>query len=372
MTDIGPGSGYSIENKKTNLGCRNRNDSRRVTYNKLGRLWSIVFLVLAIWVPYTVQAFSISSVLLTITALPKTIIETPLYNKLHSVTETPALRAALNVDPNPAKGGGDITVVGGVALQSEIGPSGTLADIEVAAPGADQISIYVVREGDSLSQIGEMFGVTTNTIVWANDLRRGNVITPGQTLVILPVSGITHTVQKGDTLASVVKKYKGEVGEVLEFNGLSEDATLSVGDSVVIPYGQAPQTSISTSAIASGSGGPVLDGYFLRPVVGGRKSQGIHGYNGVDLAASSGTSVLSSASGQVLLSKSYGYNGGYGQYIVVKHPNGTQTLYAHLSANYVFAGMNVVQGQVIGEVGNSGRSTGPHLHFEVRGARNPF
>ena len=294
--------------------------------------------------------------------------------RIHDISVTPALKAALNADPNPAKGGGDIAIAGGVALVPEIGPSGTLADIEVARPGADQISIYVVREGDTLSQIAELFNVSTNTIIWSNDLRRGNVIRPGETLVILPISGVRHTVVKGDTLAGIVKKYKGDMDEVLEFNGLSEGASLAVGNTVVVPYGIAPQavSSVSTSAVATGSGGPYLDGYFLRPLVGGRRSQGLHGYNGVDIAAPSGTAVLASASGEVIISRSFGYNGGYGQYIVVRHANGTQTLYAHLSENYVFAGANVVQGQVIGAVGNTGRSTGPHVHFEVRGARNPF
>lgn len=299
--------------------------------------------------------------------------EAAFVGKIHKIQETPALRAALHTDPNPGKGGGDIMLSGGVALVPELGPSGTAADIEVARPGADQISIYVVRNGDTLSQIAELFSVSTNTIVWANDLSRGNVIRPGETLVILPVSGIRHTVVKGDTLASVVKKYKGDLEEVLVFNNLEAGAPLALGDTVIIPYGTAPQiVSVSTGAVARGAGGPTLDGYFLRPLVGGKKSQGIHGYNGVDLAASLGTSVLASASGEVIISRTYGYNGGYGQYIVVKHDNGTQTLYAHLSQNFVSAGERVVQGQVIGAVGNTGRSSGPHLHFEIRGARNPF
>lgn len=325
---------------------------------------------MVVFAPEPAKAFSIQNVFSTLSSISQKVVETSSV-KLHS-SQTPALRAALNLDPNPAKGGGDITVVGGVALQSEIGPSGTLADIEVARPGADQISTYVVREGDTLSQIADLFNVSTNTIIWSNDLKRGSLITPGQTLVILPVSGVTHTVLKGDTLASIVKKYEGDIDEVLEFNGLTEGASLTVGDSIVIPYGHAPHSSVSTSAIASGTGGPVLEGYFLRPIVGGRRSQGIHGYNGIDIAAPTGTSVLASASGEVIISRAFGYNGGYGQYIVVKHPNGTQTLYAHLSANYAFVGQWVVQGQVIGEVGNTGRSTGPHLHFEVRGATNPF
>jgi LysM repeat protein len=323
--------------------------------------------------PYIAQAFSLSALIGTFSSISGDVTNVaPNLFRLHSPLGTPALRAAVNVDPNPAKGGGDITVVAGVALQSEAGPSGTLADIEVARPGADHISIYVVREGDTLSQIADLFGVTTNTIIWSNDLR-GSTIRPGQTLAILPVSGVTHTAVKGDTLASVVKKYQGDMDEVLAFNNLSKGASLAVGDTVVIPYGIMPQAkAVVTSKPASGSGGPSLSGYFLRPLVGGLKSQGIHGYNGVDLAAPTGANVLASAAGQVIISRTYGYNGGYGQYIVIKHANGTQTLYAHLSQNYVFAGDMVVQGEVIGAVGNTGRSTGPHLHFEVRGAANPF
>lgn len=332
---------------------------------------SVAFVLLAALAPYAAQAFSLSAALGALVSFGTEVAEAPHVLRVHAVS-TPTLKAALNSDPNPSKGGGDITVVGGVALQPEVGPSGTLADIEVARPGADQISIYIVREGDTLSQIADLFGVTTNTIIWGNDLR-GSTIRPGQTLAILPVSGITHTVAKGDTLASIVKKYQGDVDEVLSFNGLAAGATLAVGDTVVVPYGTAPQTtSVSTRAVATGTGGPSLSGYFLRPIVGGVKSQNLHGYNAVDLAAPAGTNVLASASGEVIISRTFGYNGGYGQYIVIKHANGTQTLYAHLSQNTVYAGAQVVQGQVIGAVGNTGRSTGAHLHFEVRGAQNPF
>lgn len=284
----------------------------------------------------------------------------------------PALAAVRNIDPT-GRGGGDITIVGGVALLSQTGPEGTAADIETAKPESDQISTYVVREGDTLSQIAELFNVSVNTIVWANDLRRGNVIQPGETLVILPVSGVRHVVQKGETLAGIVKKYKGDMEEVLEFNNLAQGAALTAGDVVVIPYGTVPQTTtVGVRQVAHGANGPVLSGYFLRPVVGGAKTQGIHGYNGIDIGASCGTNVLASASGEVIVSRFSGYNGGYGNYIVVKHPNGTQSLYAHLSQNFVSAGTTVVQGQVIGTIGSTGRSTGCHLHFEIRGAANPF
>jgi len=295
------------------------------------------------------------------------------YKKVTNSQNMALLYAARNVDPNPAKGGGDITIVGGTALLPDEGPSGTLADIETEESlSSGQISIYVVREGDSLSQIAKMFGVTTNTIIWANDISRGSLIREGQQLVILPISGVQYTVAKGDTLKSIVTKYKGDLDEVLEFNGLSADSPLSIGDIVVIPDGEiaTPKYTGSTSVV-HGTNTPSYSGYYARPV-NGTRSQGIHGYNAVDIAAPNGTPIVASASGQVIISKNSGWNGGYGNYVVIKHANGTQTLYSHNSRNIVSAGQNVVQGQVIGYVGSTGRSTGNHVHFEIRGAHNPF
>ncbi len=283
------------------------------------------------------------------------------------------LRAALNVDPNPSKGGGDITIVDDSALLSETGPQGTLADIEEHTQNGGSISIYVVREGDSISQIAKMFNVSTGTIIWANDIKRGSIIHEGQTLVILPISGVQHTVKEGDTLRSIAKKYKGNVDEIIQYNEISEDVVLAVGDIVTVPGGEiATPVYSSSGTIVRGSGGPTYSGYYLRPIVGGRKSQGLHGYNGIDIAAPVGTPILASASGSVIISRGSGWNGGYGTYIVIRHENGTQTLYAHNSQNIVYIGQYVVRGQVIGYVGSTGRSTGPHVHFEVRGARNPF
>lgn len=285
----------------------------------------------------------------------------------------PVLRAALNVDPNPSKGGGDIIIVDDEALLSEIGPSGTLAEIEERPASSDQISIYVVRESDSLSQIAKMFNVSTNTIIWANDIKSGSFIAPGQTLVILPVTGIRHTVVKGETVKSIAKKYGGNYEEILQYNDLTLESTISVGDVIVVPDGEiAAPTYTSSSVIVKGGGGPSYSGYYILPLTAGRRSQGLHGYNGVDYAAPSGTPILASATGDVIISKSSGWNGGYGKYIVIKHDNGTQTLYAHNSSNIVYSGQHVVQGQVIGYVGSTGRSTGAHVHFEVRGAENPF
>ena len=294
----------------------------------------------------------------------------------------PLLKAALNLDPNPAKGGGDITVVGGVALLPDTGPSGTIADIEDEPLSSDNISLYVVRAGDSLSGIAKLFGVSANTILWANDIKKGQAIQPGQTLVILPVSGVQHTVVAGETVRSIAKKYKGQEEEILDFNGLYADAKLAIGDVVVIPDGEVgvPNTpNGSSSGIvpkkpARGTNDvPSYSGYYMHPLSGaGHKTQGIHGYNGVDIGAPNGTPVVASASGDVIVSRDSGWNGGYGDYLVIKHTNGTQTLYAHMNGGIVGSGARVVQGQVIGYVGNTGKSTGPHVHFEIRGAKNPF
>jgi len=296
----------------------------------------------------------------------------PVEMSLFNSQTIPLLRAAQNYDPNPSKGGGDIIIVDGSALLSEAGPSGTMANIE-DQPVSDQISIYVVREGDSLSQIASMFNVSTNTIIWANDIKRGSHIQSGQTLVILPITGVRYTVISGDTLRSITKKYQGDLDEIVAYNDIDADIKLSVGQVVIIPDGEiaAPKYTGSTS-IARGTSGPSYKGYYINPLPGGTKTQRLHGYNAVDIGAPSGTPIIASASGTVIISKSSGWNGGYGKYIVIKHNNGTQTLYSHNSQNISYPGQKVIQGQVIGYVGLTGKSTGPHVHFEIRGAYNPF
>ncbi|MDP2705173.1 MAG: peptidoglycan DD-metalloendopeptidase family protein [Patescibacteria group bacterium] len=278
------------------------------------------------------------------------------------------LQGVLNPTFNPASGGGDLVIVDDSALLPETGPSGD--EYGKVRPSSDQISLYVVHEGDSLSQIAKMFNVSVNTIVWGNNLR-GSTIKPGQTLVILPVSGIRHTVKSGDTLAKIAKTYKGDLDEIVQYNNISANASLAVGSVVIIPDGEAPQTATITSSSVKGTTYPHYEGYYMRPVQGVR-SQGLHGYNGIDIAAPSGTPVFASASGVVIISRDSGWNGGYGDYVVIAHDNGTQTLYAHMSRVLARVGQVVSQGEVIGYVGSTGRSTGSHLHFEVRGARNPF
>lgn len=269
------------------------------------------------------------------------------------------------------------TIVSGTALYSESGPSGTLADIDDSVPNT-QISTYVVRKGDSLAQIAKMFGVSVNTILWANDGITAKNMKEGQTLIILPISGVQHTVKKGDTLSAIVQRYKANMEDVLEYNNLTTLSKLTPGDTILIPDAElsyAPETKpaqVKLTAALHGANGPSYPGYYRRPIVGGSRSQGLHGYNAVDLAAPVGTPIYASASGVVIISQYGIWNHGYGNYIVIAHSNGTQTLYAHASKLLVTAGQQVKQGDLIALIGMTGKTTGPHVHFEIRGAKNPF
>ncbi len=287
------------------------------------------------------------------------------------------------ISPNGAQGGASkdsVKIVEGTSLLSSAEFDGDGGASGSTVPAKDQISLYVVRSGDTLPAIAKMFGVTKNTIIWANDLS-GENIKVGQTLVILPISGIEHTVKSGDTVSSIAKQHKGDINEILQYNDLTLNSKLAVGDIVIVPDGEVTQGQTSkpttkptttTTKPASSTGFPVYEGYYMRPIIGGVKTQGIHGHNGVDLASAYGSSILASADGTVLISRSSGWNGGYGSYIVLSHDNGTQTLYGHLSGTVVNVGDHVEQGQLIGYMGSTGNSTGTHLHFEIRGAKNPF
>lgn len=289
----------------------------------------------------------------------------------------PLLKAAGNPDPSPAD---DIDVLtsGGIALLPTGGPEGTAAVYREQGTQGGRISVYEVREGDTLSGIADMFGVSINTIVWANDIK-GKTINPGMKLTILPITGLRYEVKNGGTVRDVAKKFDVDADEVAAFNGLSVDSSLAKGQELIIPGAtlSAPKSSGPVSrATTPARTLPSVSGFFGNPVPGARLTQGIHGYNGIDLGAACGTPVYASAPGTVLIAKgNNAYNGGYGNHVAIvhnTHPAGAQTLYAHLTSVAASVGSSVEKGEMIGTVGNTGRSYGCHLHFEVRGAANPF
>ncbi len=324
-------------------------------------------------IPQELRAFCVFSCLTTPAAAQGTVVIPDANLRL--------AQAATNIDPNPHKGSRGIAMSEGSALISEAGPEGTPPDEHPS--GSGKISLYTVRSGDTLSDIASMFGVSSNTILWANDLKSSKDIHPGDTLLILPVSGIQHKVQKGETFASLAKKYGADAEEIASFNGADVTATLAAGSTLIIPGGEVKAAPSSSSkqggGLASvkknpykGGSGIELDGYFANPVPGGLITQGVHGWNGIDIGAKSGTPIYASASGKVIVSRTGGWNGGYGNYVVITHDNGTQTLYSHMSGVTASMGASVSKGELIGYVGKTGEATGFHLHFEVRGAKNPF
>jgi len=306
--------------------------------------------------------------------------EVPSLSKTNSQTMT-LLRAPLNTNPTPVAFAGTVSIVDNSALEAAQGIGGTAKEVQ-EKQGGDKISVYTVHSGDTLSDIATMFDVSPKTILWANDLKSSKDIRPGDQLIILPISGVQYTVKKGDTLSSIAKATGGDSADIIAFNDLEDDYKPKIGDTLIIPDGEiidtpAPTKSTGTKVSSGGTGKyPNLVGYFIKPTVG-IKTQGLHGKyrSGVDYGAAMGTPVKASAGGTVLIAKMGGYNGGYGNYIVIQHPNGIQTLYGHLSAINVSVGEHVDQGDLIGKVGNSGKSSGSHLHFELWGGVrnwNPF
>ncbi len=283
------------------------------------------------------------------------------------------------------------------------------------------IKTHTVASGDTLSSIAKKYSISVNTVRWANDISPKENIKVGQVLTILPVTGIQHKIQKGDTLGGIAKKYEADQEEILSYNDIASPKLLRVGTTIIIPNGefalahkQAPQKNTPTKKVEEGVQQPPIKkvqekedvaptsvtttktnqvltedtqqsetlpppqnttttNYFTHPVPGSVLTQGLHGYNSVDFGAPKGTPILAAAGGIVIIEKGANrWYGGYGNYIVIEHDNGTQTLYSHNSKNLVSVGDKVTKGQTIALVGSTGRSTGNHLHFEVRGGKNPW
>lgn len=239
-----------------------------------------------------------------------------------------------------------------------------------------EIIEYEVVDGDTLSSIANKFGISQETIKWANDMSSVDTIKPGQKLKILPVSGVAHVVKSGDTLESVAKKYDTGSQGILDFpfNDVPDDFKLQVGQVLIVPDGVPPEAKAtpkpqSKTMFAQGPkttfsapGG----GNFMWPTTFQMISTSFAWWHpGVDMANRAAPPVAASDGGRVVVA-GWPDNYGYGNRVVIDHGNGYQTLYAHLSNIYVSAGQSVSRGQVVGQMGSTGRSTGTHLHFEVR------
>lgn len=235
-----------------------------------------------------------------------------------------------------------------------------------------EIVEYKVQSGDTVSTIAQKFGISIDTIRWANNLASISAIKPGQTIKILPVTGVVHKVEKGETIYSIAKKYSSEAQGIADFpfNTFINDETfaVAVGQEIIVPDGVkpaetpwSPGTAIVRKTPDAGAVSAV--GAFAWPT-SGTISQGFRWYHpGTDIANKAAPVVLAADSGTVV---QVGWNaGGYGNRIVIDHGNGYKTNYAHLQKIYVTVGQTVNRGDQIGQMGSTGRSTGIHLHFEI-------
>lgn len=236
----------------------------------------------------------------------------------------------------------------------------------------DRIIEYQVQEGDTISSIAEKFAISQETIVWQNDLAKNAVLKPGQTLQILPVTGVSHKVAKGETIYSIAKKYSAEPQAMVDFpfNTFVNDETfaLAVGQVLIVPDGtppkEAPPPSYYARRTTPDAGAVTASGVFVWPA-SGYISQGFAWYHkGIDIANKATPDILAADAGAVTYTGCLGW--GYGCHVIVGHGNGYVTLYAHLSQVYVNIGQRVGRGNALGRMGSTGRSTGTHLHFEIR------
>lgn len=248
-----------------------------------------------------------------------------------------------------------------------------IPSLDAAKPKRDSIIEYTVQTGDTVSTIAEKFGISQNTILWENKLALTSYIRPGQILSILPTSGISYKIAKGDTLTKIAQKYKSDVNKILDFNRLTDEADIQIGQAIIIPEGQpyyapvpaAPKLA-TINKIFQPSHIDVPSGEQMAwPTTARRISQYFNWRHiGLDIDGDFGDPIWAAENGVV--TKSICQKTGYGCHVIIDHGNGKTTLYAHFQKLYVKEGQSVVRGDVLGEMGSTGYSTGSHLHFEVR------
>lgn len=255
----------------------------------------------------------------------------------------------------------------------------TLQAEEVRLFRGGEIITHVVEEGETLSTIAERYNLSVSTILWENDLKETSKIQPGQELRILPIDGIRHKVKRGETVYSIGERYsldRSQVQMIVDypFNEFlnEENFDLVTGQWLLVPQGVMPQPKVEkpVSRIAQvpqtpDAGSVTAVGNFVWPA-SGRITQGYSFYHrAIDIANQGGGPILAADAG-VITAAGWPSSWGYGNRIIIDHGNGFETLYAHLSVIQVQVGQRVNRGDVIGQMGTTGRSTGIHLHFEIR------
>lgn len=256
----------------------------------------------------------------------------------------------------------------------EISQSITVGDnvfqTSISEKPRDKVIDYTVQKGDTISTIAEKFGISANTIRWANDMT-GDDITVGDTLKILPVTGMSYKVEKGDTVYSIAKKLNSDPQKIVDFpfNDFANPETFSLveGQMLVVPDGIKPseQQYIRPQVYIAAGPTAVSSAGFTWPLHGIITQFASWYHMALDIAAPYGTPIVAAESGRVTKVSLGGWDYGYGNNVYIDNGSGYSTHYAHMSAVNVSAGEDVEAGKtVVGWVGLTGRTTGPHLHFE--------
>lgn len=237
---------------------------------------------------------------------------------------------------------------------------------------------YVVKPGETVTHVANKFGISVETILWENDLGPRSLIRPGDELVILPMTGVSHKVASGDTIGKIAKKYDISEEKIIEYNNLFDVSDIKVGQDLLIPEGRkvSPYVAPSTSYVRATPSSSGITKLFIPPQASASQTSGMvwpagvrrisqyysWRHTGLDIAGPTGTAIYAAEGGTVEYS---GWSNGYGYNVLINHNNGYKTRYAHHSKLYVSKGDQVVKGQTIAAMGSTGWSTGPHLHFEV-------
>ncbi len=239
----------------------------------------------------------------------------------------------------------------------------------------EEVLYYNVKPGDTVLAIAEKFGLQPETLMWSNSSIEQNPdrLSIGDQLRILPVDGVLHVVTRGDTLSSIADDYETDMQAIVDYTAnsiASINDALPIGKEIVVPGGAKPFAApvVGDSAAYSvqrPAGALAGSGNFSWPTAGYVSQSYWGGHPAVDIAGWLGAPVSAADAGYVVLAGG-GWNSGYGNYVIVDHGNGFTTLYAHMNSVFVKPGETVSKGQQVGTMGNTGNSTGPHLHFEIR------
>lgn len=220
---------------------------------------------------------------------------------------------------------------------------------------------YTVKKGQTISEIAQSFRLNVDTIISYNNIKSVRKIYPGMNLFIPNTDGIKYYVKKGDCLSCIAGKFGISLNNLLDWNNISS-SVINPGLVLFIPgvrMNKFDLAKVLGTLFKYPASGRLTSryGWRINPITKKR-----HFHNGIDIANSPGTKIKAAMDGKVL---KISYNHIYGKYVIIRHDNGYQTFYGHLIKVTVEKGKTVLQGEKIGEMGNTGQSTGNHLHFSI-------